>query len=390
MALLLNDSVTVGLYPLPDTAIRLGASGGGAGAGLIPAGVYELKPVIPPIPGVISNLLNKIGKLPETPPVYVSPYDNFVLPVTAIPTFPNEYISGMTITGPIACMLEEPLPVLEGIGKTLRSLGETLRIGISPWWAPGVFFDPFMNVSYAQPPIPPAPVGAPPGTGPGYLSYTANIQGYYTDRNWTDREWVLKEADVVARYNIQGRFTKPAKNIKYPLNPKSIVNYQPSAITPYTFFSTNIITSACAEEVMLPYLRCAEHIIQYKPSEIRMMRFYFLVVIDSVIYPPYLPPPLGAPINSIPLKTPFVAHMTVDSQNDWMSMFKLICSHKLVSGPCKKNRVYNDLNNVPDTPPGDPNLSSACYTTNKDFSEYNQELTDIFDQFIQSNTKERP
>jgi hypothetical protein len=388
MALLLNDSVTVGLYPLPETAVRLGGNVSG-GAGLIPAGVYEFKPVVPPVSGVVQSVLDKIGQLPETPPIYVSPYDNFTLPVTAIPTFPNEFISGMTITGPIACMLEEPLPVLEGIGKTLRSLAETLRIGISPWWAPGLFFDPFVSIQYPQPPIPPAPIGSPSGQGPGYLSYSANISGYYTDRNWTDREWVLKEPDVVARYNIQGRFTKPAKNLKYPLNPKSIKKFEPSAITPYTFFSTNIITSACAEEVMMPYLRCAEHIIQYKPSEIRMMRFYFLVVIDSVIYPPYTPPPFGAPINSIPLKTPFVAHMTVDAQHDWVSIFKLLCSNILVNGPCNTNRIYEDLNDVPDTPPGDPGLASECFKIDRDFSEYNQELLDLFNNFIQTNTVER-
>lgn len=384
MALLLTDQVTVGLYPLPETALRLGNLGNGAGANLIPAGVYEFKPVIPPKPEFITNLLTKVGQLPEVPPVYISPYDNFLLPVTAIPSFPNEFISGMTITGPIACMLEDPLPLLEGFDKTLRSLGETLRIGVSPWWAPGLFFDPFVTVQYPQPFIPPAPTGTPSGQGPGYLSYTVNISGYYTDRNWTDRQWILKEADVVAKYNINGRFTKPAKNIKYPLNPASIKDFRASEITPFTFFSTNILTSACAEEVMLPYIRCAEHIIQYKPSEIRAMRFYFLVVIDSVIYPPYVPPAVQP---AIILKTPFIAHMTVDSNHDWMSIFKLLCSHLLVNGPCRENRVYEDLNDVPDTPSGDPGLSSECYTTNKDFSEYNQELTDLFDEFIQINTK---
>lgn len=391
MALLQTDATTVGLYPLPETAIRLGTSGTDSGAGLIPAGVYEFKPAIPPKPSFIQSLLNKIGQLPETPPVYISPYDDFLLPVTAVATFPEEYISGMTITGPIACMLEDPLPVLEGFEKTLRSLAATLRVGISPWWAPGLFFDPFVRVVYPQPPIPPAPVGNPtiPGTGPGYKTYTANIQGYYTDRNWTDRQWVLKEYDVVAKYNINGRFTKPAKNIKYPLDPRSIVNFQPSEITPYTFFSTNLFTGACAEEVMLRYIRCAEHIIQYKPTEIRSMRFYFLVVIDSVIYPGYLPPPLGSPVPSVILKTPFVAHMTVDANHDWLSIFKLLCSNKLVSGPCRSNKVYEDLNDVPKVPPGDPDLSSECYTTNRDFSEYNQELTDLFDNFIQNNTVEQ-
>lgn len=387
---ILQVNPTCGIYPLPDTATRIGGLGATSLINSIPAGIYEFKPVPPLAPEFIRKLLGKMGSLPEKPPIYVSPYDNFLLPVTAIPipVVPNCYISGMTITGPIACMLEDPLPVLS-FPKALRSLGATMRIGISPWWAPGLFFEPFVRVTYPQPYIPPAPVSASPsGTGPGYKSYTVNIQGYHTDRNWTDREWITKEKDVIAKYNINGRWIKPWKpgREQFPISALSIRKLVPSAITPYTFFSTNILTAAACEEVMIPYLRCAEHIMSYKPSEIKAMRFYYLVMIDSVIYPPYTPP--AAPPPSIIIKTPYIAHMTVDAQNDWMGAFKMIVAQRLCNGPCERGQ-YDDMNKVPDKE-GTDELETMCFRDEADLEEYILELQNNFQEHLNKQSGSPP
>lgn len=390
MALLLTDQVTCGVFPLPDTALRF--ANPNSLANKIPAGFYEFKPVVPPIQPSVQKILDKIGIKPEAPPVYISPYDSFEIPITATATFPNEFITNMTIVGPIACFLEDPLPSLK-FPDTLRSLEQAIRIGISPWWAPGLFFEPFVNATPVTAPVVPSPVSqTPAGTGPGYPTFTVKIGGYYTERNWTDREWILKERDVIAKYNINGRFTKPWRDDKqeYPIDTLSINQPAPSIITPFTFYGTNIITSSTIEEVMLPYIRCAEHVMSYKPSEIRAMRFYFTVVIDSAIYPPYNPgPPLfQTPPPSIILKTPFIAHMSVDSNNDWMSIIKILTANLIASGPCDKNKIYDDLNNIPPSE-GTEELEGECFTIQKDTEEYIEELENNFSKFIEDNTIEK-
>lgn len=387
-AILQPDFTTVGLFPLPTTAVRF--ANPKSLVNKIPAGQWELKPVIPPVPSLLTKIQSKLGILPETEPKYISPYDNFLLPVTAIVPIPSihEFISGMTITGPIACMLEDPLPVLS-FPDALRSLGSIMRIGISPWWAPGLFLDPFVRVTYPMPYIPPSPTSvSPSGAGPGYKTFTVNIGGYHTDRNWTDREWILKEKDVIAKYNINGRWIKPWKpgNESYPINPLQINKLVGSAITPFTFFSTNLLTSAVCEEVMLPYLKCAEHIMAYKPSEIRSMRFYYLIMIDSVFYPPYTPP--APPPPSIPIKTPYIAHMTVDAQNDLMGMFKMIASQRLCNGPCD-NGQYEDMNKVPPKE-GTSQLETECYREELNFDEYTEELNSIFTEHLNKQSGNPP
>ena len=387
MASLLFDSVTVGVFPLPDTALRFVDPK--SLVNKIPAGFFELKPVIPPLNSAIQNLLDKIGVKPEKPPVYISPYDNFTLPVTASANIPNEFITNMSITGPIACMLEDPLPSLK-FPDALRSLEQAIRIGISPWWAPGLFFEPFVRINPVTAPVVPSPVTViPSGAGPGYPTFTSNISGYYTERNWTDREWILKESDVIAKYNINGRFVKPWKpnNQEYPIDTMSINRYRPSLITPLTYYATNILTGSTIEEVMIPYIRCAEHVMSYKASEIRSMRFYFLITIDSVIYPPYTPI-LQPPPPSIILKTPFIAHMSVDTNNDWMSMLKILVANQVANGPCDgTERIYDDLDDVPPKE-GTEDLESQCFAIEKETDEYIKLLEDDFAKFIEDNTSE--
>lgn len=385
MAQLLVDGVTVGLPYTTDTAIRIAEAGDLSAALLIPRGVYELKPPIPPLNSLIQQVRDLTGILPEKPPVYISPYDSFTQYITVVPSVPNEKISNVSILGPFACFLEDPLPEITNPLKTLRSFETALRIGVSPWWAPGLFFEPYVSafdssslidagtglpivspegLSY---PIPPSPVTvSPSGDGPGWTFYNTKISGYYTERNWTDREWILKHRDVYARYNINGRFTMPGNKVKMPLYRENIKDLRASAITPYTFFSQSVFTAGCIEEVMLPYLRCAEQIIQWKPSEIKMMRFYFIIFVDSVIYLPYTPP-FQSPPPSIIVKTPIVCHMTVDSQNDLLGILKLLCANALVGhGNCDP-QVYDDLNNVPDRSQGGDDLESECFRIDDDF-----------------------
>lgn len=403
MAQLLVDNVTVGLPWTTDTFTRIANLSNLSLANVIPRGVYELKPPIPPLNSLLQKVRDLTGTLPEKPPVYISPYDAFTLPITVVPSIPFEKISNVSIVGPFACFLEDPLPAITNVVDTIRSLDQAIRIGVSPWWAPGLFFEPFVrgfnsaslldaagnpvaNTGGLSYPIPPAPTStSPSGDGPGWPQFSTKISGYFTERNWTDREWILKHKDVIAKYNINGRFTMPAKKVKMPLYREQIKDFAPSAITPATFYPTNSLTAGCIEEVMLPYLRCAEHIIQWKPSEIKMMRFYFLINIDSVIYLPYkpFPPFFEPPPPSIIVRTPILCHMTVDSQNDLLAILKLLCANLLVgNGSCEGGEVYDDLNQTPDKSTAGGELESECFTTQKDLDTAIDNLNGTFSSFI--------
>lgn len=397
MGIIVPNGVTTGFYPLPETAIRLAAK---PEINSIPAGLFEFKPVIPTLNPVIKSMLDSFGGGSfgtDVVPKYISPYDICQFDFQSIPLWllsgahplygpGGHYILNVDVQGPIACMLEDPLPSTESIKDTLRSLGKFLRVGISPWWAPGpLFIEPFITTSNVQPPLLPSPVSqSPAGTGIGYPLFTSRINGYYTDRNFWDRQWILQERDVIAKYNSFGRFTKPWKpgREQLPLDELSINQFQPSAINPYTWFSSNLITAGCAEDVMLPYIRCADQILQYKPTEIRALRFYYIVNIQTAFYKAYKPfPPFFEPPPPVILENyPYLCHMTVDAQHDILSIFKLLCSQQLVGG-CT-SREFENLSEVKQPTPDDT-LESECFTDITDFNTYNEELRQGFEQQLQ-------
>ena len=408
MAALLPDGITVGPYPLPATALKLAdlASVGDFLINAIPAGFYEFKPVVPDGANFLKTLIKALfpNNLTEQEPKYISPYDSWILPVTAVPTFLNEKILGMDIDGPFACMLESPGPILE-FPNAVRSLDRTVRIGLSPYWSPQLFFEPFVGDidALAQPRLEFANyAGATTAPGvysggigsvqpDGYPSYTVTLGGYYTERNWTDRYYITQEYDCFAKYDINGRFTKPFNRGKpldrseLPLDPSSIKDFQASRVTPFTFFATNPITQKCVEDVMPSYLRCAEKLLTYKHTEIRSMRFYFRGIIDSIVYLPYSPP--GPPPPAVFLRTPFIAHMSVDTNHDLTSVARILCAAKMCNGPCRSEAVYNeDLGAVPRTA-GPDTLETACYTTLSDYERANSELQTEFDEYITSNVQ---
>jgi len=371
-------------------------------ARLIPGGSFELNPLLSfnTAPNSAIEAIREVfSRLIPGGRGYVSPYDvqlsdiiaggGFRDPVSGV-VVPNRYekIFNITITK-IGCMLEDPLPSIKPPDST-RSLEETLRIGISPWWAPGLYFEPFIqqvpNLNY--PPIVPSPVSAfsRGGIGPGYDFMFANLAGYYTDRNMTDREWVLTEGAEICRYNINGRFCKDKKpgRIDFPLSLPKFKDLRASNITPYTFLTTNQFGGICYEDIMKEYLRCSTQVIQYKNTEIKVMRHYYLVIVDSVIYPPFIRSPATPTVPSIILKTPFIIHQCVDCENDYAGIYKLLCAQKQVAGPCKGR----NLNDLPE-PPGVTEFGNAvteCFRTQRAYEEYVETLQTTFTDLLDANT----
>lgn len=263
MAIPLVDNVTVGLYPLPATAPRA------ASVAAVPAGVYEFKPVA--------------DIIPDTEPNYVQPYETFSMTVSAVPNLPDEKIISLTVTGPTHCVLEEPLPSFD----STRSLDADLDITVSPLWVSGAFREPFI-------------VNSTTGSG---LTPVVTISGYFSERNFYDREWLLRYPDAIAKIGWNG--------VKYELlevlnkkeelfDPSMLVKTYPSSITAETYYP---LTPADARlydaSVMETFIARCSDILSYKPSDIRKLRMFFdiSIVSDKGTYP-------------------FTAHMTVQNNMD--------------------------------------------------------------------------
>jgi len=378
---------------------------------LLPGGAFELRPWAAIGDAITKGIASTLG-LPE--PVnkedcpYISPYDPFFIPIdaTANPFLPfagTTKLIDFRIIGPVACIIEDPLPSIDidKPAESFRSLAEPARIGIWPFWAPNpgfgklgpLFFEPFIfndNPERIVPFSPPGDCYGRSGTGAsisgtGLLKLRATTAGYYTDRNFFDRQWILKEREFIRKYNMNGRFEMPWRpdRASFPIDPNNIKKFVSSPITPYTFFSTNIVTGNCAEDVMMPYLRCADHIMHYKPTEIKALRFYYFAISQTVTYDPVntLPPCQAVPRLNPPEMT--LLHMTVDCNHDIMSILKLICSRSLVNGPCRNNKVYDNLGEVPDSLPRNDSLESECFDEVGAYTTYIGDLENFFSQTAQ-------
>lgn len=234
MATLLTDNTTVGLYPLPQSASRVVP---------IPAGQYEFAPLLP-----ISLDPDEIGNGEN----YIGTYQGFGLTVQAIPNLPEEVITGFTLRM-TSCVLEEPLPGAD----TTHSLKDELKIPVTPYWSPPLFFEPLVSV----------------------LNFTQSgtISGYFTERNFYDREWVVSYFNAVARFTSNGLFYAPLENFpkNLPFDIKNINIPLPSSVNINTFYPFSISNAYTYDAEVLQSYFPVSQVISYKPSEIKKLRFYF-------------------------------------------------------------------------------------------------------------------
>lgn len=243
MATLLVDGLTVGPAPLPGPPTANPA---------IPSATWEFRPVANKLPdgegGPNAN--------------YISTYQPFTLAVSAIPTAPLEVITSLTITLK-SCVLEDPLPGSE----TTRSLDAPLKIKVSPFWAPGLFLEPLVVTT--------------PGAGG-----VCTISGYFTERNWYDREIVVSYLNAVTRFTSDGFFYAPLENFptNLPFDLKKINIPLPSGVNINTFYPLTIAAAYKTEsEILEGYFNSIGQVISYKGTDIKKLRFYFDVVITSTL-----------------------------------------------------------------------------------------------------------
>lgn len=263
MPIIEDNGITVGPWPLPMTLARADIL-----AGLVTPGVGSIE--LRPLP--FENLSNAIAEGDISGIFdYVAPYQVFTVTVTVLPEG-DEVIQSVSfdpsigglplpVLTPFAAILEEPNPM------TLPSRTGTDKPQI----------------------IPPSGMWSPPSVNePSVISFggtnTATLAGFYTEKAFFDRRWILKFPDCVARIGSDGirylRFSEIPQGVALEEELFDTAPILPSGITPLNWYP---VTRADAEildsPLMEPLLRKCEGIISYKASEIRKLRFFYNIII---------------------------------------------------------------------------------------------------------------
>lgn len=240
MATLLVDNQTVGIAPLP----------GPPQANLsLPGATWEFRP-IPDNPAEQETNIN-----------FISTYEPFTLSITAIPNLPEEVILN-TIVNLKYCIIEQPLPG----DDTTRSQNAPLEIKVSPYWAPLLFLEPLVVIT------------------PGVTTTPAILRGYFTERNWYDRELLVSYANAVARFTSDGFFYAPFARFpnNLPFDIKKINIRLPSNVNVNTFYPLSVSNANRTEaEILDSYLNLIGQVISYKGTDIKKLRFFYDVRIIS-------------------------------------------------------------------------------------------------------------
>jgi hypothetical protein len=242
MATLFTDNFTVGRAALPGPPF--------ANLSLATAD-WEFRP-IPPDLG-----LDESGPGAN----FLTTYQPFTLDIKAIPTSINEVVTSVTVRLRY-CFLEDPLPGAD----TTRSAKGKLEVKASPFWAPGLFLEPLVFTT--------------PGTG----VLPATISGYFTERNFYDREIVVSYLNAVAKFTSAGFFYAPLKNFpnNLPFDLDKINIPLPSNVNINTFYPLSISAANKVEsELIEPYINTIGQVVSYKGTDIKKLRFFFDVVITS-------------------------------------------------------------------------------------------------------------
>lgn len=300
MATLLDDRSTVGLWPLPGTAKRADLLTGIATPGV---GSFELRPLA--FENMSEALANgDISSLDD----YVAPYQTFSLPITAIPSLPNETIVSISLepippiptTTPFKAIVEEPNPASAALRTGVE---DPQLVSDSILWEP-----PLVNEDYI--------IQTGGSSLDGGLTAVATISGYYTEKAFYDREWILRFPDVVAKISGAGIRYLLYEQIPsgVPFDPKLFDTNGLTYPSPITLQTWHAATKADAEILDAPamqqYLSTCSGIVSYKASEIKKLRFFYICYINSTT-----PAPLtGLPV---PQQTIIPCFMTVQNNASW-------------------------------------------------------------------------
>tara|TARA_B100002019_G_scaffold274196_1_gene270929 strand:- start:541 stop:1539 length:999 start_codon:yes stop_codon:yes gene_type:complete len=304
MAILENNGMTVGPWPLPATLKRSDILGNLFIPGSLVPPAYELRPI--PFDKMGEALANgDIATLED----YVSPYATYTLTAKAIPSLPDEVILSCSFKPPawaealgifsddirpFKVIVEEPNPGADAS----RTASEDPVIIEPPlgglWDAPGSEETTIQTFD----------------SGP-----TATLVGYYTEKAFYDREWYLRFSNCIARFSYLGiQYIKTDDvpqgiplDLQELFSDPKIAKTLPSDITYNNWYpQTKADAQAFDSPHMSKYFGMCDGIVSYKATEIRKLRYYYIVFIESLIG--------GA---TIPTLTWFPCFMTVQYNSNF-------------------------------------------------------------------------
>lgn len=342
MAAIVPNNISVGPYPLPDTLEYI--AGRGLDAIATPYGTIELRPswkdvTLPERTAEAFVELLTNGTLSDRDD-FIRTYEYFQLPITVIPTEPLEKISKVfarplevSLDGfPAGCILEDPNATSDPFSTfsedaTDIDLKNSANWDISRISCPHINFANSLGLNPTE--IATAANNSTPGVPGVGLSVTADLSGYFTEKHFYDREWILRYENAIVKFSSDGsKFIRTEDIPKGVAFDSDIIDKPlPTGITYDNFYpQTKDDAEILESPLMDPYIRQAQGIISKKGSEIRKLRFFFLITIESYIAPVNLiAPPYGTgitpfeiynvPINSI--YTPILCHMTVNLDNTY-------------------------------------------------------------------------
>tara|TARA_X000001036_G_scaffold364742_1_gene349025 strand:+ start:1617 stop:2612 length:996 start_codon:yes stop_codon:yes gene_type:complete len=281
MAILENNGFTVGPWPLPATLKRSDVLGNLFIPGSLVPPAYELRPI--PYENMGEALTNgDIATLED----YVSPYATFTLNAKAIPSTPDEVIVSCSFKPPYWA---ESLGIFSDDIRPFKVIVEEPNDGSDA-----------SRTASEEPVIIEPPIGGlweAPGSGEPTIQAldsgpTATLVGYYTEKAFYDREWYLRFSNCLARFSYLGiQYINPKDvpqgvplDLQVLFSNPLIAKTLPSTITTNNWYPE---TKADAQILDAPemayYLSTCEGIINYKATEIRKLRYYYIVFIESLI-----------------------------------------------------------------------------------------------------------
>jgi len=347
MAAIVPNNISVGPYPLPDTLEYI--AGRGLDAIATPFGAVELRPswkdvTLPErtLEAFVELLTN--GTLSDRDD-FIRTYEYFQLPITVIPTLSLEKLSKVyarpleaSLSGfPSGCILEDP----NAESDPFRTFSETAEDGTevepeielrnSENWAIDKISCPHINFANALGLNPTEIATASsnntlgsPGVG---LSITADLSGYFTEKHFFDREWILRYENALVKFSSDGsKFIRTEDIPKGVAFDSDVIDKPlPTGITYDNFYPETKDDAEILEAPLMDrYIRQATGIISRKGSEIRKLRFFFTIMVESYIAPvQYISPPYGT--GTIPFETFDRGILTAAPFNLSLSVLEVLC-----------------------------------------------------------------
>ena len=235
---------------------------------------------------------------------YVSTYDVFTVPIT-FEVDSMDWLAAAQLYGPngvpiitgvrcrlLCCEFESPLPSdgklqVDWQAGNPKIKGLKLNPAGLPIWRIGALQEPHV---YGSTPIASLTSLNPLGdytaiSQPSFPTpedsagetFTYKVQGYFTERNFFDREWITQWGPFRIKVDAFGAYFQNPATYAIPPLELTPFNWIPfENWTPDLFYQPNL---GLANKIDAPtierFIKGATTILQYKPSEIGSLRFYF-------------------------------------------------------------------------------------------------------------------